>query len=297
MSTPNETSIIMLGLVGAGKTNFLAALDVLLDRQSDSDGLRHAALAPDRVYLQPIREKWLRGESLDRTRKASPDSNLHSMLIVHPSSGQQATVYVPDLAGETFDSMFITRSIPKDLCTRLACATGFLLFLHPGRSSDHTVLEDPWFVEACAADEAQRPSPAWRIEDAALQTKVVDLLQFIEELGRGGGRPKRVAVVVSAWDLLERAPPSRTAAAEAPKDPLRYLERCWPLLEQYLRAKSAAFECRVFGVSARGGGEAPEDVARLVGYDDPTERLIMVDSSHRSRDISRPVRWLLRLLG
>ena len=68
------------------------------------------------------------------------------------------------------------------------------------------------------------------------------------------------------------------------------------LLNQFLNSNVDIFIQRVFGVSARGGGTTDADVARLIAFDRPSERVLVVDGAHRSHDLTRPVRWLLGLL-
>jgi signal recognition particle GTPase len=49
-----SSSLILLGLQGSGKTNFIVGLDVVLDAQMEGDGLVHHGLASDRAYLQRV---------------------------------------------------------------------------------------------------------------------------------------------------------------------------------------------------------------------------------------------------
>lgn len=299
MSDSLDSTIVLLGLTGTGKTNFLVALDVILDRQRDPDGLVHSDLAADRAYLQPLKEQWLRGEVFKRTNRQPPPP--HQLLVRHPTSGTSVGFYIPDLAGETFDAQFVTRCIPLDFCDRLQQATGVLLFVHCDHNADHAVLEHSKFIDANlmpaqSESSAVDPVSEWRLEDASQQTKLVDLLQFIAEIGPRQ-QPLRVAVMISAWDLVENAPQlGPHSAAEIPKNPGQFLTRRWPLLDQFLHNDTKTFRFRVFGVSARGGGDTPEEIARLTNFVNPSDRVILVDGTHRSNDLSRSVRWLLGLL-
>jgi hypothetical protein len=109
--------------------------------------------------------------------------------------------------------------------------------------------------------------------------------------------PLKIAVIISAWDLVEKAPSlGKFMATEIPKDPQRFLSRHWPLLDQFLQSQSSIFHFRVFGVSARGGGNAPDEIERMTNLDRPRDRILVVDGMHRSNDLTRPVRWLLGLL-
>jgi hypothetical protein len=297
MSTSPDSTLVMLGLTGSGKTNFLVALDVVLEYQTSHDGLCHDSPAADRSYLQPLREQWLRGEELLHTSRQNPPPP-HHLLVRHPPTGATAGLHLPDLAGETFEAHFATRSLPAAFRDRLREAGGVLLFLHSAHSANHAILEDPAFMEPNRP--AATPVPAaddWKIEDAARQVKLVDLLQVIAEI-EPRKCPLRVAVMISAWDLVENVTHlGARAAAEIPKNPAQFLPLQWPLLDQFLRSHPSTFSFRAFGVSARGGGKSPTDIARLTALDRPADRILLVDGDHRSNDLTRPVRWLLGMLA
>lgn len=296
MSNTPDTTLVMLGLSGSGKTNFLVALDVVLDHQTDPDRLEHSDLAADRTYLHPLKEQWLRGEELLHTSRVQPPPP-HHLLVRHIKSGTSAGFYLPDLAGETFNAQFLTRSFPSDFRDRIQKAGGLLLFLHCEHNADHTILQDPVFMEpATAAPAATEPLNEWRIDDASRQSMLVDLLQFIAEI-RPRERPLPIAVTISAWDRVESLGKlGPRADAEIPRVPAQFLVKHWPLLNQFLLAHARVFPLRVFGVSARGGGTTPEEIVRLTTFERPSERILVVDGEHRSNDLTRPVRWLLGLL-
>jgi hypothetical protein len=292
MSSAPNSALALVGLVGTGKTNFLVALDVVLDDQADPNGLVHSEFADDRAYLQPLKEQWLRGQELERTDRQTPPP--HQLLVRHPKSGATAGFHIPDLAGETFDGQFETRSFSPEFVTRLERTAGLLLFLHARHEADHVLLESPIFLDPAPTGTAA-PAPAdpvreWSIKDACRQVKLVDLLQFIGQI-RPPQNPLRVAVVLSAWDLVESAP--KAAASDLPKDPHRFLTTRWPLLDQYLRSQEDLFSFRVYGVSARGGGTSEAEILRLTSVARPSERIVVQDGTHRSQDLSRPVKWLL----
>jgi hypothetical protein len=301
MSNSPDSTLVLLGLTGTGKTNFLVALDVILDDQSDPDGLVHSDLADDRSYLQPLKEQWLRGEVFLRTDRQQPPPP-HQLLVQHPASGTSVGFYLPDLAGETFDAQFVTRSIPLDFCDRLQQAAGLLLFVHCDHNADHTLLEHLSFIDAKpepveSESQTVKSASEWQLEDASQQVKLVDLLQFIAEICPRQ-QPLRIAVMISAWDLVVNAPQlGPRSAAEIPENPAEFLARHWPLLNQFLHSHTDTFRFRVFGVSARGGGDSKEEIVRLTTeFAYPKDRVILVDDTHRSSDITRPVRWLLGLL-
>jgi len=295
MSNIVDSAILLAGLAGTGKTNFLVGLDVILDNQTDKDGLVHSEHASDRAYIQPLREKWQRGEELDHTSRLAPPPP-HQLLVRHPPSGAHATFHIADLAGETFDAQFITRSFSLEFGTRVTQTTGLMLFLHCDHDGEHAIHEHSCFADLAHANtaDASRNSEEkvadWTIEKASKQAKVVELLQFIAEIRE---EPLRIAVVISAWDLVEKAPPGM--ANELPRDPIRFVAKRWPLLDQFLKCNSRMFPHRLFGVSARGGSNSQEEIARLTSMDQASDRVIIVDGNHRSNDLSRPVRWLMGL--
>lgn len=291
MTTSTESEILLVGLAGTGKTNFLVGLDVVLDNQIDPNGLVHSEHASDRAYLEPLRSQWLRGEELEHTSRQAPPPP-HQLLVRHPASGTCATFHIPDLAGETFDSHFITRSLPHGFGSRIQQANGLMLFLHCNHAADNELFEHPRFIDVRSTLEEPSPKTAqdkkWQIELASKQVKLVDLLQFIAQLR---GKPIRVVVAISAWDLVERA-----TSGVVPKEPMLFLTKQWPLLAQFLECNRNTFPFRAFGVSARGGGTSAEEILRLTSLDHARDRVTIVDGEHRSCDLSRPVRWLLGLL-
>lgn len=294
MSTSPESGILLVGLTGTGKTNFLVALDVVLDDQGDSNGLVHSDHADDRAYLEPLRGQWFRGEHLEHTSRLAPPPP-HQLLVHHPATGSNASFHIPDLAGETFDAQFVTRLFPQEIGLRMQQATGLILFLHCGDKADHDLLEHPQFFDNEATTHSGETSPTtlaqsdeWSIEKAAKQVKLVDLLQFVASLREA---PLRIAVAISAWDLVEKAPPGFL-----PKEPEAFLSTHWPLLAQYLECNRKTFPSHTFGVSARGGGTTEDEIDRLTKLVNPRDRVILVDGKHRSNDLTRPVRWLLGLL-
>lgn len=291
MSMPNESVILLVGLAETGKTNFLVGLDVILENKVDPNGLVHSEHASDRAYIRPLREKWHKGEELGRTfRHDTPPP--HQLLVHHPATGTRTTFHIPDLAGETFDAQFATRSFPKEFGEKLKQATGMILFLHCGHQADHDLLEHSQFVDPEPPPAAPSVKPAktedWTIEQASKQVKLVDLLQFVAELRE---LPLRVAVAVSAWDRVEKV-----ASGLLLKEPSQFLKAQWPLLAQFLVCNRDEFPSRCFGVSARGGGTSPEEIERLMNIVHARDRVILVDGDHRSNDLTRPVRWLLGLL-
>ena len=64
-------------------------------------------------------------------------------------------------------------------------------------------------------------------------------------------------------------------------------------MDQYLRANPETFETRIYGVSALGGSE--QELAAELNKLAPQDRVELVEDAHNSRDLTRPLRWLLGL--
>jgi hypothetical protein len=110
------------------------------------------------------------------------------------------------------------------------------------------------------------------------QAKLVELLQFLLELV---DQRLRVAVVVSAWDLV----------AEVGQPPREYVSGRMPLLRQFLDANDDVVDHAVFGVSAQGG-TIPDDKSKLLELDS-LKRIGVFHGSESDHDITRPLAWLL----
>ncbi len=79
--------------------------------------------------------------------------------------------------------------------------------------------------EGQATDQPNKDVEDWTIDRAPMQTRLVDLLQFVAKLNPlKASLP--VAVVVSAWDLVDNIP--TTIRSQIPNDPAKYLAKFWP---------------------------------------------------------------------
>ena len=136
--------------------------------------------------------------------------------------------------------------------------------------------------DASPQEISKRITKPWEARLAAKQVKLVELLQFIS--GHGQTRqPLALAVMISAWDVVE--------SEEAPKiRPEVFLKSEWSLLYQYLQANPEQFRSHIYGVSARGGDDAAQ--AKLLSLQ-PYERVWLKDGAEVTKDLTRPLRWLL----
>jgi hypothetical protein len=120
----------------------------------------------------------------------------------------------------------------------------------------------------------------WSPELVPEQVRLVDLLQFLQQ-PPFARRLRRVAVSVSAWDVIPEPKPS----------PHAWLARELPLLHQFLECNPDSFEFRVYGISAQGGdvtGEKRSELARRT----PSERIQCVGPDADPHDLTAPLLWL-----
>jgi len=203
---------------------------------------------------------------------------------------------VPDLSGEAFEQQLVERKIAVGHNENIQQATGFALFVHP-RVKEGTRLT--YSRQLSAVLDGSPPQPAvpsggggnapptatepWSIEKLPTQVALVELLQFVLE---SASRRVRVAVVISAWDLVEKASFMGT--------PQEYLAREMPLLRQFLESNDDLLEHTVFGVSAQGGDITVDEQKRaLLELDDALKRIKVQHGTEGSQDITKPIAWLL----
>lgn len=276
---------LLVGLPATGKSTFLAALWHVVESGELPDSLCLERLEGDLEYLNSLRAEWLAYSELRRTPLGSAE--LTFMRLRDPRDGKVTDLYLPDMAGETFHAQWIQRRWDSGFVKTAAGAVGLLLFVHPDHIREPTTIADvarslPPEPEEAAEEMSEVPSP-WQAEDAPTQVQLVDLLQFIaRELVQT--QPLRLAVVVSAWDVvLEQFPTT---------NPDRWIDQRLPLLAQFLATNPEFFETQRYGVSAQGG-DLRRDLADLVNVGIPAQRILVQHGARRSSDITAPIRWAM----
>lgn len=289
---------LLIGIPSAGKTSYLAAFWHALRRTESSEApLVVAELPPDRTYLNRICDEWLEGGEQDHTSSGEHEIEL---TIKHVDSDETHRLSVPDISGETYRRQFSQRGWDSDYRARAAEVSGAIVFLHPehmqfpyaisdvndvvgearepvddGRS-DETDSNDSLIAKAARAAERFDPqlSPAAVIVVDALQCLIHEPLQKTD---------LRVAVVVSAWDVI----PSGI------HDPAVWVERNAPILFQFLQTHCNEITHKFFGVSALGGDVRDPDVRSNLLEMKPSERIQVVGGGRTQ--IAAPILWLMEV--
>ena len=212
-------SIILLGGPDTGKTNFIGRLWVAL--QAPGSVLSTSGLPSDIKYVEDAVEHLYQGTFTPRTDKnLEADQGSIRIPLVSSECNEQDVVelVIPDMSGEIWKTAVETRELPPARMAQLGNAVGALLFVRV--LSPLNVSPVDW-VNAESLMEYQGPDAD--PTDLPTQVMLCEFLRFLELTlrNRTTGHKSRVAVIVTAWDLLDD---DRAAAG-----PRAYLEKEYPL--------------------------------------------------------------------
>lgn len=284
-----QQQLFVAGLPGAGKTTFLAALWHVVESEEVDGAMRLVRLVGESTYLNRIRSLWIDAKELERTKLAD-EANLRMCLVT--AANEEVDLWIPDLSGEAFEAQWTDRIAPNDYCRFVRESSGGLFFVHPDVKEEHLIADIAGLVPQAAATPTdasptaqQASAPAthvpWDARFAPTQIQLVDLLQFV--LAIRSNAPLRLSIVISAWDLVAEN-----------ISPEKWVESHLPLMHQFLKANSAVFDARFFGVSAQGG--KLDDPAALDGMRariKPSDRIRISDGDGNAHDITAPLKWAL----
>lgn len=291
-------SLVAIGLPEAGKTTFLAALWHVTEREEVPGSLRLEKISENAKHLNAIKNDWLTFTRVVRTVRGQEQS---ATLWLRDESGVIGEVIFPDLSGESFQDAWKERHWTKEYNQLITDAGSVLLFIHPNTLTEpYTIAEAQKMAEAASphgeddsatgdGDETTQPpevAKAWDPEKVPTQVQLVELLQFAHHCIKAD-RPIRIAVIISAWDLVKEDYPGEAG-------PNNWLERRTSYLHQYLKSNFELFRFRVYGVSAQGG-DLKNDREHLLSFQCASDRIVIEGPDSRPHDLSEPVRWCLGL--
>jgi hypothetical protein len=236
-------------------------------------------------YVESICENLLRGDFAGRT-----DKNLERQDFCVPlniAEGAEPTeLIVPDFTGELWRDAVKNGEISREWLDQLENAHGALLFVRV-----HSPLNVQPLDWVTARDILRFVGEG--NEEVELPTQVIlcELLRLLQErLSQrlDGGKP-RVAVVVTAWDLLD---------AEAQQaGPLAYLQKEFPLFAGALD-DAERIDLQVYGMTIVGG-----DLQRDPEFKERYQSMIMSESGsvmvkqngswRADPDVTIPVAWAI----
>ncbi len=296
----SRQKIMLLGLPESGKTSFLAAFVNYVDSQILDKNLSQYQLSSNSSYISSIVNDWLRAKKPERT-KVTITNNPYTeadIFLEDKRSGRKFILHIPDFYGEIFENQFVDRLVEADYIDQLRDCSGVILFIHPEKINDATLIEDVLparIVEAqinekfdiiehsgysTKRDEDAEP---FNLEKSPTQLVLVDLLEAHLEFKTQ--TMLTLAIVISAWDIVR--------VYDENLSPLKYIENSLPLLYQFLRS-SDQIDFKTFGVSAQGGNiENTYEVERLVALDDPTDRIFVQEEDVPHKNIASPIEWII----
>ncbi|QSF53562.1 hypothetical protein [Brevundimonas fontaquae] len=280
-----NTRTVILGLPESGKTTFLAALWHLMESEETDIGLVVDRVEGDQKYLNDIAAKWRTYQPVGRTSQVG-DTDV-SILVRNTATNETGELSFPDLAGEAFDRQIEDRRITPSYLTNFDGDDGVLLFIKVDRVDEEmSIAEMNELVGAPAEGGADKDASVdpdeveWGPKLILNQARIVQILTDL--LDRPFAvRPRRLAVILSAWDVLLNPP--------APED---WLASNMPLVHQFLTCNRSMFETQVYGVSAQGLDLEKGDVSKMPHLT-ASKRITMVGNGARIHDLTAPLTWLM----
>jgi hypothetical protein len=279
--TPIHHTIV--GLPKSGKTTFLAALYHLVDSGETKTKLRIERYSGDQSYLNQIVKTWLECKEVIRTSQA--EDTYVELLLQDRESGRGINLAFPDLAGEAFEMQIAQRCCRPEYVAGCNLGGGILLFVSPDRPGNDgmTLVDQNAVVGHPTTEEAVKSvtTNPWSHKMIPSQVQLVELLQFMQ-LAPFKQQRRRVAVIISAWDLVAEPRPA----------PDVWLRREMPLLSQFLQTNQGAFGSRIYGISALGGDIKDDQTRDALIEMTHSERIICTGPECSLHDLTAPILWL-----
>lgn len=276
-------SIVILGGPDSGKSNYIARLWPALEEKAGE--LVMTVQPPDIDYVLEAAGHLFEGQFIQRSEQS--DSRRTFEVTVAPRAGGAETkIVIPDVAGETWRNAVTEYDVPDDVRKDLLDATGALLFLREGSELNVAPLDVVTSRNLLAKLGPQ--------VDQGMPTQVM-LCELVRFLGltlarRPDGSRPRLAVVVSAWDLVGDDVGGR--------GPVAYLEKEYPMLAGRL-ADLEHMDVQVFGLSVVGGDLGEEDFkAEFLEKGLDGHGWVSVPEPdgggwRRVADVTKPIAWVM----
>lgn len=287
-----EHSIVLLGGPDSGKTNYMSRLWLALNSK------KLTLVAPrnpvDIQYVEGGAEHILSGVFAPRSDTNSLPDDLTLDIPVRLASdpdGKEVLISVPDVSGELWKEAIQRGDVSREWMEALEQASGALLFVRVLSEANVTPLD--WVNAAeylsWAGDGAPEDENG---EETLIPTQVAlcEMLRFLDEtLLRVNGRPPKVAIIVTAWDLVDEH--------RRLKGPISYVQEEFPLFAGRL-VDCITLDVRTFGVSIVGGdfkdpaftAKFHEGIIDEMGY-------VVVDNCDggvgKVYDVTLPVAWVV----
>lgn len=279
--------MILVGGPDTGKTNFIGRLWLAL--RTGKSRLVSADL-PQRIdYVQEIVAHLHQGSFAPRTDKnteVSPGEVVLPVKVREYDEGDIFHVTIPDVSGEIWQTAVESNDLAPQWMRKLETAVGAILFVRV--LSELNVDPVNWVTAArLMAPHGDAAEP----DQIPTQVMLCELLRFLEDTlhREPTGHSPRVAVVVTACDLLDRE--------QSRAGPQSYLQAQYPLFAGRL-ADIEALDVMVFGISILGGDLAQDSSFRtdFLASDGESAGYTLYDDNgvvRKSTDLTLPLHWVI----
>lgn len=292
-----NSDLVIMGLPASGKTTYLAALWHQMEAGDTDCRLKLDVWEGDLSYLTGIAGRWRTFEAVKRTSQTG-DANV-SVRIVDTRTGAKAKAFFADIAGERFDAQIELRRCRRTFFDNAEANDGILFFVSAENKQDSLSINE--FNSFMPSGDVELPddadaAPAETTEASARRATVTEwgpkhtpvqvrIVQMLSDLHRHPftARPRRLALIVSAWDIV----------AGSGISPARWIANEMPLLAQFLATNAESFTTRTYGVSAQGLDLNDKAAVAEAAKGDSSRRIILVDGTDVGNDITTPLVWLM----
>ncbi|KQS59295.1 hypothetical protein ASG39_18370 [Rhizobium sp. Leaf371] len=279
-----KKSIILVGGPDSGKTNYVGR--VWLSLKEHKSSLKRAGMPSDIEYIEAVCAHILKGEFAGRT-----DRNMERKDFCVPvqlGDGDITELVVPDFTGELWLNAVVNSELSQDWLDEIVNADSALLFVRV--LSPQNVQPLDWVT---AREVLRVTGNNDDDDDHKLPTQVVlcELLRLLEDR-LGSQNPEvrpRIAVLVTAWDLLD---PAAKGAG-----PMQFLKRQFPLFWGALGDVVRA-DVGVYGVSIVDGDPERDQAFKdkILASNLADAGSITLESStgvEVNRDVTLPISWAI----
>ncbi|WP_455910505.1 TRAFAC clade GTPase domain-containing protein [Pseudomonas graminis] len=277
----SKRTIVLVGGPDSGKTNYMARLWASIAEGRDGVGV---VSTPENIkYVEDAVTHLHGGSFAPRTDKnLEAGQGALTITLKREDGSDTAELVIPDVSGEVWKAAVESGEFSIEGMQLLESAQGGLLFVRV--LSDQNITPLDW-VNSAALMEVLGGD----FEGYPTQVMLCEMARFLEEKLRKSemGSAPRIAVVVTAWDLLDRE------RAEA--GPRAYLSCEYPLFIGKLD-NLEGIDVEVFGMSIVGGDLEADIVFRdlFLERDFESTGFIVTDGGdglETSTDLTLPIIW------
>ena len=280
-------SVVLIGGPDTGKTNFIGRLWIAL---RTGGGALNASGTPDEIkYVEDVVESLHQGSFAPRTDKNLEADKVSVTIPLGLDESHEealAELVIPDISGEVWKKAVETNEFAPERMAQLEGAVGALLFVRVLSPLNVNPLD--WVNAAkLMAHQGDDAQPT----EMPTQVMLCEFLRFLELKlpDRLAGRKPRLAVIVTAWDLLDN---DRSTAG-----PESYLQREYPLFAGRL-ADLDRFDVTIFAMSILGGDPQADEGFRDELLDSGLKAAGFVRFAHEGTvkevsDVTLPIAWAI----